>query len=350
MIQKNWQELVKPNKLQVSFNPDTPNEAIIVADPLEKGFGLTLGNALRRVLLSSLRGAAITSIKAEGVAHEFAVIPGVQEDFADIIMNLKLLSIKMHTELPKKLVIDAKGPGVVYAKDIQTPSDVEIVNKDLVICTLDNGANLKMELNCEPGKGYVTAAANRKEGMPVGTIAIDSIFSPVLQVAYRVEHTRVGQVTDYDKLIMTVKTNGTLTPEDAVARAARILQEYLINFINFEEPQLASDKNGDIAGSSKLPFNPQLLRRLDEFDLSMRAFNCLRHENMVYVGDLVIKKEEQLLNTPNFGLRSLEDIKKVLSEIGLTLGMEVPGWPPENIDELSKTLGDEVYSYSEDGK
>jgi len=334
VIQRNWQELIKPNKLHVEPGADVSRTATVVAEPLERGFGLTLGNSLRRILLSSLQGAAVTAIHIDGVLHEFSSIPGVREDVTDIILNIKTMGLRMHGEGPKRMALKATGPGEVTAGMIETGHDIEIMDKDLVICTLDQGAVLHMELTVETGKGYVAAAQNRSEDSPIGLIPIDAIFSPVRKVAYKVENTRVGQVTDYDKLSMVIETNGAVTPEDAVALAARILQDQLQLFINFEEPQAA----GEEAARDELPFNKNLLRKVDELELSVRSANCLKNDNIIYIGDLVQKTEAEMLRTPNFGRKSLNEIKEVLSQMGLHLGMEIANWPPENIEDLAKKL------------
>jgi DNA-directed RNA polymerase subunit alpha len=334
VIQKNWQELIKPSKLNIETGDDQRRVATVVAEPLERGFGVTLGNALRRVLLSSLQGAAVTSIKIDGVLHEFSSIPGVREDVTDLILNIKQLALAMHANGPKRMTLKAKGPGEVTAAQIQTPADIEIMNPDLVICHLDDGATLSVELEVNTGKGYVPASANRREDDPIGLIPVDSIFSPVRRVSYKVENTRVGQQTDYDKLSMTVETNGAVKPDDAVALAARILQEQLRLFINFEEPQAQIAERVE----DELPFNKNLLRKVDELELSVRSANCLKNDNIIYIGDLVQKSEAEMLRTPNFGRKSLNEIKEVLAQMGLHLGMEVPGWPPENIEDLAKKL------------
>ncbi|MBU0726131.1 MAG: DNA-directed RNA polymerase subunit alpha [Alphaproteobacteria bacterium] len=334
MIQKNWQALIKPNKLDVQAGGDPARLATIVAEPLERSFGLTLGNSLRRVLLSSLQGAAVTAIQVDGVLHEFSSIPGVREDVTDIVLNIKALALRMHAEGPKRMRLRADGPAEVTAGMIETGADIEVLNPDLHICTLDAGARLSMELTVETGKGYVPASANRPEDAPIGLIPVDAIFSPVRKVSYKVENTRVGQTTDYDKLSMTVETNGVVTPEDAVALAARILQDQLQLFINFEEPQARSAEDEP----SELPFNKNLLRKVDELELSVRSANCLKNDNIVYIGDLVQKTEAEMLRTPNFGRKSLNEIKEVLSQMGLHLGMEIANWPPENIEELAKRL------------
>ena len=334
MIQKNWQALIKPNKLNVEPGDDASRTATVVAEPLERGFGLTLGNALRRVLLSSLHGAAVTSVQIDGVLHEFSSIPGVREDVTDIVLNIKVLALRMPGEGPKKIHLVAEDPGEVTAAKIETGHDIEIMNPDLVICTLDEGARISMEMTVETGTGYVPATQNRPEDAPIGLIPIDSVFSPIRRVSYKVENTRVGQVTDYDKLSMQIETNGALTPDDAVAYAARILQDQLQLFINFEEPEARVAEEAP----TDLPFNRNLLRKVDELELSVRSANCLKNDNIVYIGDLVQKTEAEMLRTPNFGRKSLNEIKEVLTQMGLHLGMEIATWPPENIEDLVKRL------------
>lgn len=334
MIQKNWQELIKPTNLEVTSG-ESGNKSKIVVEPLERGFGLTLGNALRRVLLSSLQGGAVTAIKIDGVLHEFSVIPGVREDVTDIVLNVKGLAVAVHGEGQKLMTLKAEGPAVVTASMIETGHDVEIMNPDHVICTLDAGAKISMELTVDTGKGYVPAYQNKPADAPIGLIAVDAIYSPVKKVSYKVENTRVGQITDYDKLTMVVETNGVVTPEDAVAYAARILQDQLKPFINFDEPE---NEVEDI--KEELPFNRNLLRKVEELELSVRSANCLKNDNIVYIGDLVQKTEAEMLRTPNFGRKSLNEIKEVLAKMGIHLGMETPGWPPENIEELIKKCDD----------
>ncbi|WP_203413797.1 DNA-directed RNA polymerase subunit alpha [Entomobacter blattae] len=334
VLQKNWQSLIKPEKLDVEAGAEPSRIATVVAEPLERGFGMTLGNALRRILLSSLQGAAVTAIQIDGVLHEFSSVVGVREDVTDIVLNIKQLAMRMHGEGPKRMMLTAVGPGEVKASQIQTGHDIEIMNPDLVICTLDEGAALGMELTVNMGKGYMPAVANRPEDAPIGLIPVDAIYSPVKRVSYKVEPTRVGQVTDYDKLLLTVETNGAVTPEDAVALAARILQDQFQLFINFDEPKpaQAEEQHDD------LPFNRNLLRKVDELELSVRSANCLKNDNIVYIGDLVQKTEQEMLRTPNFGRKSLNEIKEVLTSMGLSLGMTVPAWPPENIEDLAKRL------------
>jgi len=334
VIQKNWQELIKPNKLEVEAGGDAMREALIVAQPLERGFGLTLGNSLRRVLLSSLQGAAVTSVQIDGVLHEFSSIPGVIEDVTDIVLNIKALALRMHGDGPKRMRLVATGPGAVTAGQLETGHDIEVMNPGLIICTLDKDAKISMELTVNSGKGYVPASQNRPEDAPIGLIPVDSLFSPVRKVSYKIENARVGQVTDYDKLSMRVETNGAVTPEDAVALAARILQDQLQLFINFEEPRAITAEEK----AAEPPFNKNLLRKVDELELSVRSANCLKNDNIVYIGDLVQKTEAEMLRTPNFGRKSLNEIKEVLAQMGLHLGMEIPNWPPENIEELAKRL------------
>jgi DNA-directed RNA polymerase subunit alpha len=332
VIQKNWQELIRPNKLEVTSGDDARRSATVVAEPLERGFGLTLGNALRRVLLSSLQGAAITSVQIDGVLHEFSSIPGVREDVTDIVLNIKDIAIKMQGEGPKRMVLKKQGPGAVTAGDISTVGDVQVLNPGLVICNLDEGAEIRMEFTVNTGKGYGPAERNRSEDAPIGLIPVDSLYSPVKKVSYRVEPTREGQILDYDKLTLTLETNGAISPEDAVAYSARILQDQLNVFVNFEEP-----KREEAAPSiPELAFNPALLKKVDELELSVRSANCLKNDNIVYIGDLIQKTEAEMLRTPNFGRKSLNEIKEVLAQMGLHLGMEVQGWPPENIEELAK--------------
>lgn len=328
-LSKNWNELIKPSKLMVGTEKE--NLAEIVVDPLEPGFGLTLGNALRRVLLSSLQGAAITAIKIDGVVHEFSSIPGVKEDVTDLILNLKSVVVQMDNADRKKLSLNVSGPCIVTAGMIETGHDVVILNKNHVLCTLAEGSNLNIELTCQTGKGYIPAGLMRKQDDPIGLIPIDALFSPIKKCFYKVENTRVGQVTDYDKLILSVETDGTISPELAVGLAARILQDQLQLFIAFEE--VREDKDAEI---EELKFNPNLLRKVDELELSVRSQNCLKNDNIVYIGDLVIKTEGEMLKTPNFGRKSLNEIKEVLSNMSLNFGMTIPEWPPEKIEELAK--------------
>lgn len=328
-LSKNWNELIKPVKLMVES--DNQYLAEVVVDPLEPGFGLTLGNALRRVLLSSLQGAAIIAIRIDGVLHEFSSIPGVKEDVTDIVLNFKGVIIKMESSDRKKVSLNAVGPCVVTAGMIETGHDVVVMNPDHVLCTLAEGTNLNVEITCQTGKGYVPAHQIRKADDPIGLIPVDALFSPISKAFYKVENTRVGQVTDYDKLIFTVQTNGTITPELAIGLAARILQDQLQLFIAFEE--IKEEKGSEI---DELKFDPNLLRKVDELELSVRSQNCLKNDNIVYIGDLVIKTEGEMLKTPNFGRKSLNEIKDVLATMSLSFGMSIPEWPPEKIEELAK--------------
>ena len=311
--------------------------ATVVAEPLERGFGMTLGNALRRVLLSSLQGAAIKTVQIDGVLHEFSSIPSVREDVTNIILNIKEIALRIHSEGVKRMVLKKEGGGPARAKDIEAGSDVEILNPEHVICTLDQGASIRMEFTADIGKGYVPADRNRPEDAPIGLMPVDSLYSPVKKVSYKVENTREGQILDYDKLTMTVETDGSVKPEDAMALAARILQDQLAVFINFEEPTKAVEETRH----PELAFNAALLKKVDELELSVRSANCLKNDNIVYIGDLIQKTEAEMLRTPNFGRKSLNEIKEVLASMGLHLGMEVPNWPPDNIEELAKRFEDQ---------
>jgi len=337
MLQKNWTDLIKPNKLDIAGGNNPARQATVVAEPLERGFGLTLGNALRRILLSSLQGAAVTSIQIEGVLHEFSSIPGAREDVTDIVLNVKSMALRMHSEGPKRMTLTATGPGEVTASQIETGPDIEIMDPDHVLMTLDQGARVVMELMVESGKGYVPAAQNRAEDAPIGLIPVDALFSPVKKISYHVGNARVGERTDLDKLTLDIETNGALTPEDCVALAARILQDQLQLFVNFDEPKPANPVE---AIDDELEFNRNLLRKVDELELSVRSANCLKNDNIVYIGDLIQKTEAEMLRTPNFGRKSLNEIKEVLSGMGLHLGMDILDWPPDNIEELAKKYED----------
>jgi DNA-directed RNA polymerase subunit alpha len=350
---KNWQELKKPDTLEKKISGDAGRKATFIAEPLERGFGLTLGNALRRVLLSSLQGAAVTSVKIENVLHEFSSLAGVREDVTDIVLNIKQIALKMQGEGPKRLQLSATGPADVRAGDIAVSGDIEVMNPELLICHLDQGATLNMELTADIGKGYVASANNRPADAPIGLIPVDAIYSPVRQVSYKVENTRVGQELDYDKLTLTIETDGTVSPDDALAYAARILQDQLQLFVHFDEAlaqssQLigmavpSSSSSASDAGSDANQINRYLLKKVDELELSVRSANCLKNDNIIYIGDLVQKTEAEMLRTPNFGRKSLNEIKEVLSSMGLRLGMDIPGWPPENIEDMAKKLEQEL--------
>ena len=337
MINKNWKGLIKPKKIEFSKQKDSFNSAQLVAEPLESGYGQTLGNMLRRVLLSSIRGAAVTSIKIEGVTHEFSSIPGIIEDVTEIILNIKQLAIKLNDVESSKIYIKADGPKEIKAGDIECGAHVEVLNKDLHICTLDSKAKINMTLNVDEGKGYVPAVKHSNgEDAPLGTIFIDSFFSPVRKVSFKVENSRVGQVTDYDKLIMQIETNGSVIPEDSVAYAARIIDEQLKMFINFEDPV-----EEVVTPTKEEPqLNVNLLRKVEELELSVRSANCLKNDEIIYIGDLVQKTESEMLRTPNFGRKSLNEIKEILATMTLELGMKIEGWPPENIEDIRKKLDD----------
>jgi DNA-directed RNA polymerase subunit alpha len=348
---KNWQEMKKPNALEKKVGGgDSRRRATFVAEPLERGFGLTLGNSLRRVLLSSLQGAAVTSIRIEGVLHEFSSLAGVREDITDLVLNVKQIALRMEGDQAKRLALSATGPGEVTAGQIATTGDIEVMNPNLVLCHLDEGATLNMELTAEAGKGYVPAAANRPADAPIGLIPVDALYSPVRQVSYKVENTRVGQELDYDKLTLTIDTDGTVTPDDALAYAARILQDQLQLFVHFDDGMAMT--SAPTSGMSSVSaadadhdanqLNRYLLKKVDELELSVRSANCLKNDNIIYIGDLVQKTEAEMLRTPNFGRKSLNEIKEVLSSMGLRLGMDIPGWPPENIEEMAKKLEQEL--------
>jgi DNA-directed RNA polymerase subunit alpha len=326
VLQKNWQDLIKPEKLVTEAGVDSGRTATIVAEPLERGFGLTLGNALRRVLLSSLQGAAVTSIKIDNVLHEFSSIPGVREDVVDIVLNIKAMAVKMQGDRPQRLYLRAVGPGEVTAGMIELPGDVQIMDPKHLICTLDDGASISMELMVATGKGYIPASANRPEDAPIGLIPVDSVFSPVKRVSYKIENSRVGQVTDYDKLTLEVWTDGSVTPQDAVAYAAKIVKEQLTVFVNFDETE---EPVAVEAPKEEAKLNENLFRSVDELELSVRSANCLQQANIKTIGDLVQRTEAEMLKTKNFGRKSLKEIKEILAEMGLSLGMKLENWPPK---------------------
>ena len=330
-IARNWRDLIRPKKLDV--DGDSLNEAYgkFTCEPLERGYGITLGNSLRRVLLSSLQGAAITTVRIEGALHEFTSIPAVVEDVTDIILNVKALRLSMDDATPRTLLIDKTGEGPVLASDIQAPTGVHVLDPNQHVATLSKGGRLHMEMTCAMGRGYATADQNKTEGMPIGVIPIDSLFSPIRKVNYRVTNARVGHQTDYDKLSLQVWTDGSVRPDDAVAYAAKILKEQLSIFINHEEieetlapTQSEQDKLNDI-----------LWRSVDELELSVRSANCLQNANIHYIGDLVQRTEAEMLKTKNFGRKSLKEIKEILAQMGLSLGMKIEGWqgPPPSREE-----------------
>jgi DNA-directed RNA polymerase subunit alpha len=325
-IARNWRDLIRPKKLDVDGESLNVSYGKFTCEPLERGYGITLGNSLRRVLLSSLQGAAITTVRIEGALHEFTSIPAVVEDVTDIILNIKALRLSMDDATPRTLLIDKTGEGPVTAGDIQAPTGVHVLDPSQHIATLSKGGRLHMEMTCAMGRGYATADQNKTEGMPIGVIPIDSLFSPIRKVNYRVTNARVGHQTDYDKLTLQVWTDGSVRPDDAVAYAAKILKEQLSIFINHEEieesiapTQSEQDKLNDI-----------LWRSVDELELSVRSANCLQNANIHYIGDLVQRTEAEMLKTKNFGRKSLKEIKEILAQMGLSLGMKIEGWqgPP----------------------
>lgn len=331
--------LIKPGKAEVSYSDPLLRDGTIVIDPLERGFGTTVGNALRRVLLSSIPGSAVSAIKIEGVAHEFSAIPGVREDVPEIVLNIKALRVKLHGDRQRKIHLKAVGPKIVRAKDIDCPTDVEIMDPEHVICSVEDGGSINIELTIDNGKGYVSAAQQMVTDKPLGVILVDALYSPITLVDFKIEQTRVGQRTDYDKLIMRVKTDGSIRPDDALARAGAILRDHFSSFVNFEEfPSYEGKEEKD-----EFPFNKNLLKKVDELELSVRSANCLKNENIFYIGDLIQRTESDMLKTPNFGRKSLNEIKELLVAMDLSFGMVVQGWPPENIDELAKKL-DEQYN------
>lgn len=328
---RNWRDLLKPKKLEVESETLTSTYGKFTAEPLERGFGLTIGNSLRRILLSSLQGAAISAVRIDKVLHEFSAIPGVQEDVSDIILNLKQVRLKMHSQHTETLRIHSKGEGHVFARDIVAGPGVEILNPDLHIATLSKDAELGMELTAKVGRGYVPAEKVETDGQPIGTIPVDAIYSPILKVNYTVRNARVGQRTDYDRLILEVWTDGSIRPEDAVAVAARILQDQLAVFINFEEE---GPEQEAVSEETKPKLNENLFKTISELELSVRAANCLKNANIHYIGELVQKTEAEMLKTKNFGRKSLNEIKQILSEMGLYLGMRVENWsPPEPMEK-----------------
>jgi DNA-directed RNA polymerase subunit alpha len=326
MVQKSWKDLIRPKKLEAEKETLTPFYGKFTAEPFERGFGITIGNSLRRILLSSLQGAALTSVKIDGVLHEFSAIPGVKEDVTEIILNLKEVRLKLHTEGPKTIRVKAEGPRVLKAGDILTGDAVEILNPDHPIATLSRDGKLSMEMVVKMGRSYVPAERNRDENQPIGTIPMDAIFSPIKKVNYTVTNARVGQITDYDKLTLELWTDGSLNPEEAVAHAAKILKDQLSIFVTFEESEeeeiTVQEHQGDM---DKL--NENLFRSVDELELSVRSANCLKHADIRLIGDLVQKTEAEILATKNFGRKSLNEIKEILSEMGLGLGMKLDNWP-----------------------
>ncbi|MCJ8502936.1 DNA-directed RNA polymerase subunit alpha [Desulfatitalea alkaliphila] len=335
----NWREMIKPERVQVS---STPNYGKFVCEPLERGYGMTMGNTLRRVMLSSLHGAAITSIRIEGVEHEFSAIPGVLEDVSEIILNLKQVRLKTKDAQPRRLTCQAEGESVVTAGRFVSPDGaVEVLNPESHIATLSGQGRLKMEMTVRVGKGYALSEANKEEDAPIGTIPIDAVFSPIKRVNYVVGNARVGQRTDYDKLTLEVWTDGSVTPEDAVAFGAKIFKDQMSIFINFEEEGESEEGRGS-GDDEPMEFNENLYRSVDELELSVRSANCLKNAEIHKIYQLVQKTENEMLKTKNFGRKSLNEIKEVLSEMGLYLGMKIDGFvlPPEEVEESGEEEGE----------
>lgn len=328
---RNWRSLVRPKFLECDRDTLTDYYGKFEAKPLERGYGVTIGNSLRRILLSSLQGAAITSVKIDTVLHEFSTLPGVREDVANIILNLKELKLKHHGERPETITLDVDGEKVVTAADIKSSQNIEILNPDLHIATLGPEGKLRMEMTVRMGKGFEPSERNKEFDMPVGTIPIDSIFSPITKVNYNVTNARVGQRTDYDRLVLEVWTDGSVKPEDAVAYAAKILKEQLQIFVNFDE----SFEPEEIEIKEDGPqLNPNLYRKVDELELSVRSANCLQNANIKYIGELCQRSESEMLKTKNFGRKSLNEIKEILTSMGLSLGMQLEGFDVSDAEKF----------------
>jgi DNA-directed RNA polymerase subunit alpha len=324
IVTRNWRDLIRPRGIQVDAESLTDFYGRFTCEPLERGYGITLGNSLRRVLLSSLQGAAVTAIRAEGALHEFTTVSDVVEDVTDIILNLKEVVLKSATAKTYNVRIHKEGPGPVYARDIEAVDGLTVLNPDHLVATLDKKGPLSMDLTVNVGRGYVPAEKNKTPTMSIGTIPIDALFSPVRKVNYTVTNARVGQVTDYDKLTLEVWTNGSVKPQDAVAFAAKILKEQLTIFINFEETDETSYQT---SSSEDEPLNENLFRSVDELELSVRSANCLQNANITLIGELVQRTEQDMLKTKNFGRKSLKEIKEILQNMGLSLGMKIDNWP-----------------------
>ena len=322
LVARNWRDLIKPRNVPVEQDSLTETYGKFVCEPLERGFGTTVGNALRRVLISSLQGAAISAVKIDGALHEFTSVPDVVEDVTEIILNLKEVVLKAHQPKATILRIDKEGPCEVKAGDIQTNESVDVLNPDHTICTVAKGGRFSAELTVNIGRGYVPADRNKTPGMPIGTVPIDALFSPIKKVNYTVTNARVGQVTDYDKLTLEVWTDGSVLPQDAVAYAAKILKDQLTIFINFEEEDEPIETE-----ETEEPLNENLFRSVEELELSVRSANCLQNANIHLIGELVQKSEHDMLKTKNFGRKSLKEIKEILADMGLSLGMDIESWP-----------------------
>lgn len=326
---KNWRGLVRPKFLEIDKDSLTACYGKFEAKPLERGYGVTVGNSLRRILLSSLQGAAVTSVKVDGVLHEFSTVPGVREDVANIILNIKQLKLRHHGDGDETITLDIKGEREVTAADIKTSQNIEILNPELYIATVGPEGKLKMDMTVKMGKGYVGADRNKEDSMPIGAIPIDSIFSPILKVSYNVTNARVGQRTDYDRLVLEVWTDGSVKPDDAMAYSAKILKDQLQIFINFDE----SFEPEEVAVVTEEPkLNSNLYRKVDELELSVRSANCLQNANIKFIGELCQHSEAEMLKTKNFGRKSLNEIKEILVTMGLSLGMELDGFSVEDAE------------------
>jgi DNA-directed RNA polymerase subunit alpha len=332
LMSRNWTELIRPRRMEVDEGTHTPFYGKFVCEPLERGFGITLGNSLRRVMLSALQGAAITSVRIDNVLHEFSTIPGVKEDVTDLILNLKKVRLKLHTPYAKTIRLEAVTEGEARAGDIITDETVEIVNPDQILATLSKDGKLSMTMTVEWGKGYVPAEFNKGEDDPIGTLALDAVFSPIRKVSYNITNARVGRKTDYDKLTLEIWTNGTVYPEDALAQGAKILREQFLVFLNFEE----EDKVRHEERPQPPPeINENLYRSVSELELSVRSANCLKNADIKYIGELVQRTESEMLKTKNFGRKSLNEIKEILADMDLQLGMLIPNFPTrEELDRM----------------
>ena len=330
---RNWQTLIKPKGIEAEQETLSPTYGRFHVEPLERGFGITIGNSLRRILLSSLQGAAITAVRIKGVLHEFSTLPGVREDVTDIILNIKEILVKLLSDGPETLTLKANKPGAVKAQDIQTNPSVQILNPPHPIATLSKDGDLEIEMVVKRGRGYVPAERNREEEQPIGTIPLDALFSPIRKVNYTVTHSRVGQMTDYDRLTLEIWTNGGLAPADAIGYAAKILKDQLGAFINFDEGDTVPKAPAAEEISS---LNENLFKSVDELELSVRSANCLKNAEIRYIGDLVQKTEAEMLKTKNFGRKSLNEIKEILTEMGLSLGMKLENWPPAELQKPEK--------------
>ncbi len=340
ILKESWQSLINPANIDIKEGYNDLTKSVITMEPFARGYGHTLGNALRRVMLSSITGFAVTSIRIEGILHEYSSVDGVKEDVLDIIMNLKSLAIRKEDSSPCTVKLSSNKPGPVYAGSLDLPSGVEVINKDLLICTINKDASIDMQIGIESGRGYSPAEKLKKNAdNVVGLIAIDAIFSPVKSVSYKVENARVGQVTDFDKLTFDIETNGSITPKDAIGVAAKIIQEQLKVFINFDVSQYEVQSNVEV--DDEPDFNRNLIKTIDELELSVRSYNCLKNENIIYVGDLVSRTEAEMLKTANFGRKSLNELRENLSAMNLSFGMKLSVWPPKNIDELLKVKNKE---------